>query len=556
MGAFLVYILKSAFCLALFYSFYRLLLSEETFHRFNRVALLALLLVSFVLPLIVLGGEAIEQQQPIGTTVNIIAHGAEPATGAASEQTYIFDWRHALLLLYIIGLVGCICYHLLSYIRLGVLFRKAQREPLSRYMPTEGDRGVKLHVHDEEISPFSWMNRIVVSRRSLEENAREVLRHELAHIAHRHSWDLLLVDVCTLLQWFNPAVWLLKRELRTLHEYEADEAVIKGGVDTKEYQRLLIKEAVGTRLYSMANNLNHSSLKKRITMMLKRKSNPWARLKYLYVLPLAAASVAVFARPEVSNKLDEISSAKVSELTSIAKADEVKSAENPLRQRVKVSGKVVDAKSGKALAGVTILAKGTDGRIASATMSQKGGKFEFETYEGLALQFSFVGMQDQSVIVPQGGAKSLTVQMAEAVMSLTGMEVVGYAPEMTEELPPVLLSDTKSGLSNGEEVFVVVESQPEYPGGMGELMKFLSRNIKYPAAAQQARVQGKVIVEFLVGKDGSISDIKVKRSVNPELDAEAVRVIGLMPKWRPGEQRGKAVDVRYELPITFRLQKQ
>lgn len=290
-------------------------------------------------------------------------------------------------------------------------------------------------------------------------------------------------------------------------------------------------------------------------MMMKRKSNPWARLKYLYVLPLAAASVAVFARPEVSNKLDEISSAKVSELTSIVKADEVKSAENPLRQRVKLSGKVVDAKTGKALAGVTIFAKGTDGRIASATMSQKGGKFEFETYEGLALQFSFVGMQDQSVIVPQGGAKSLTVQMAEAVMSLTEMEVVAYASETKEELPPVLLADTKSGQDNDDAVFVVVESQPEYPGGMGELMKFLSKNIKYPVAAQQARVQGKVVVEFLVGTDGSISDIKVKRSVNPELDAEAVRVIGLMPKWRPGEQRGKAVSVRYEMPIVFRLQK-
>ena len=555
MGAFLVYILKSASCLALFYSFYRLLLGEETFHRFNRVALLALLVVSFVLPLVVLGGETIELQQPSGTTANIIVHGAVATTGVASDQPYIFGWGHVLLFLYIIGFLACVCYHAVSYIRLGMLFRKAHREPLPDYMQGECSANVKLHVHDEEISPFSWMRRIVVSRRSLEENGGEVLRHELAHITHRHSWDLLLVDVCTLFQWFNPAVWLLKRELRTLHEYEADEAVIKGGIDTKEYQRLLIKEAVGTRLYSMANNLNHSSLKKRITMMLKRKSNPWARLKYLYVLPLAAASVAVFARPEVSNKLDEISSAKVSELTSIVKADEVKSAENPLRQRVKISGKVVDAKTGKALAGVTIFAKGTDGRIASATMSQKGGKFEFETYEGLALQFSFVGMQDQSVIVPQGGAKSLTVQMAEAVMSLTEMEVVAYASETKEELPPVLLADTKSGQDNDDAVFVVVESQPEYPSGMGELMKFLSKNIKYPVAAQQARVQGKVVVEFLVGTDGSISDIKVKRSVNPELDAEAVRVIGLMPKWRPGEQRGKAVSVRYEMPIVFRLQK-
>lgn len=305
----------------------------------------------------------------------------------------------------------------------------------------------------------------------------------------------------------------------------------------------------------MANNLNHSSLKKRITMMLKRKSNPWARLKYLYVLPLAAASVAVFARPEVSNTLYEISSVKVSELTSIAKAEEVKSVESPSRNRVKVSGKVVAAKSGKGLAGVNIFAKNpNDGRIASAALSQKGGKFEFETYEGLALQFSFVGMQEQYVIVPQGGAKSLTVQMAEAVQGLPDMVVTGYAPETVEGLPANLLTAESMGSKDGDEGrFVVVESQPEYPGGMGELMRFLQKNLRYPAAARQARVQGKVIVEFLVGTDGSISDIKVKHSICPELDAEAMRVIGLMPKWRPGEQRGKAVSVRYEMPIEFRL---
>lgn len=555
MGVFLVYILKSAFCLALLYSFYRLLMSEETFHRFNRVALLALLVISFVLPLMTFGeSPLIEVGQVAMTTESTVAIDAvEPSM--ASESLLDFGWEHAMLLLYIIGFLACVCYHAVSYIRLGMLLRKTHQEPLSDYTAERHKADIKLYVHEEELSPFSWLNCIVVSRRSIEESAREVLRHELAHIEHRHSWDLLLVDACTLLQWFNPAVWLMKRELRTLHEYEADEAVIKGGADTKEYQRLLIKEAVGTRLYSMANNLNHSSLKKRITMMLKRKSNPWARLKYLYVLPLAAASVAVFARPEVSNTLDEISSAKVSELTSIAKAEEVKSVESPSRNRVKVSGKVVGAKSGKGLAGVNIFAKNpNDGRIASAALSQKGGKFEFETYEGLALQFSFVGMQEQYVIVPQGGAKSLTVQMAEAVQGLPDMVVTGYAPETVEGLPANLLTAESMGSKDGDEGrFVVVESQPEYPGGMGELVKFLSRNVKYPVAAQQARVQGKVIVEFLVGTDGSISDIKVKHSVCPELDAEAMRVIGLMPKWRPGEQRGKAVSVRYEMPIEFRL---
>ena len=218
MGAFLVYILKSAFSLALLYSFYRLLMSEETFHRFNRVALLALLVVSFVLPLMTFGeSPLVEVGQVAMTTESTVAIDAvEPSM--ASESLLDFGWEHAMLLLYIMGFLACVCYHAVSYIRLGMLFRKTHQEPLSDYAAEQHKAGIKLYVHEEELSPFSWLNRIVVSRRSLEENAREVLRHELAHIQHRHSWDLLLVDACTLLQWFNPAVWLLKRELRTLHE--------------------------------------------------------------------------------------------------------------------------------------------------------------------------------------------------------------------------------------------------------------------------------------------------------------------------------------------------
>ena len=553
MGLFLAYILKSAFCLALLYAFYRLLLSEETFHRFNRAALLVLLVLSFVLPLIPLGGDStsIEVQQPVPVTEDVVVDGA---MAVAAEPLLALGWEHALLLAYLIGLVGCVSFHAVSYIRLGMLFRKTHRGSLADYMSGEYSTHIKLYVHDEELSPFSWLNRIVVSRRSLQENVGEVLRHELAHIERRHSWDLLLVDVCTLFQWFNPVVWLLKRELRTLHEYEADEAVIMGGIDTKEYQRLLIKEAVGTRLYSMANNLNHSSLKKRITMMLRKKSNPWARLKYLYVLPLAAVSVAVFARPEVSNKLDEISSAKVSELTSIAKADEVKSTETTSRKIVKVSGKVINEKNKKPISGVNIwVSNPSDGRILASVVSQDG-KFSLDCYEGLVIRFSFIGMQEQKVIIPQGGSRSMIVTMKEEPYSLEEMMVVSYAPEK-ESYPVPEPAQTLSTNGNEGHVFMVVESAPEFPGGMSELMKFLQKNIKYPTVAQQAGVQGKVIVEFVVKKDGNVSDIKVIRSVNPELDAEAMRVISIMPKWKPGEQRGKAVDAKYEMPIVFRLQK-
>ena len=552
MGAFLAYTLKSAFCLTLFYPAYRLMLSKETFHRFNRIALLVLLALSALLPLV----SSTLPTNSITMTLPQAIPTLQPQTmdavqEVASAPLTTLSWTHALLWIYLLGCIVYACYQLISFVRLGSLIRKARREPMPDYINERGTH-VRLYVHDEELAPFSWMHLIVVSRKNLEESGRAILIHELAHIAHRHSWDLLLADVCLLFQWFNPTAWLLKQELRTVHEYEADDMVVQNGINARDYQTLLIKKAVGTRLYSMANNLNHSSLKKRITMMLKKRSNPWARLKYLSILPLAALSVAVFARPEVSNKLNEISSAKVNDLTSIAKADEVKSDENSPAKLVKVAGKVINERTGKPIAGVSIVvANPADGRIIAACVSSQNGKFSLDSYEGLAMRFSFVGMQEPKVIIPRGGSKSMTVTMREEAHSIPEMMVVAYAPE--KKSYPVPEPKTSSSKGDEGEIFIVVERTPEFPGGMGELMKYLQRNVRYPAAAQQAGIQGKVEVEFTVKKDGSVSDVKVIRSVNPELDAEAVRVISAMPKWKPGEQRGTPVDARFEMPIVFRL---
>ena len=554
MGTFLAYTLKSAFCLILFYPAYRLLLSRETFHRFNRIALLALLALSALLPLVTIGSAL--PTSSIATTMPQALPTLQPQTmdavqEVASAPLTTLSWTYALLWIYLLGCIVYACYQLISFVRLGSLIRKARREPMPDYINERGTH-VRLYVHDEELAPFSWMHLIVVSRKNLEESGRAILIHELAHIAHRHSWDLLLADVCLLFQWFNPTAWLLKQELRTVHEYEADDMVVQSGINARDYQTLLIKKAVGTRLYSMANNLNHSSLKKRITMMLKKQSNPWARLKYLSILPLAALSVAVFARPEVSNKLNEISSVKVNDLTSSAKADEVKSSENSPAKLVNVSGKVINERTGKPIAGVSIVvANPADGRIIAACVSSQNGKFSLDSYEGLAMRFSFVGMQEPKVIIPRGGSKSMTVTMREEAHSIPEMMVVAYAPE--KKSYPVPEPKTSSSKGDEGEIFIVVERTPEFPGGMSELMKYLQRNVRYPAAAQQAGIQGKVEVEFTVKKDGSVSDVKVIRSVNPELDAEAVRVISAMPKWKPGEQRGTPVDARFEMPIVFRL---
>ena len=438
MGTFLVYILKSAACLAVFYLFYKLLMSRDTFHRFNRFALLGLLVLSSLLPLVEasVNSPAAVQETMLTLEQLLLLADIQPEgeSMAAATPSATVLWLRAALLVYLTGIVFFIVRNLCSLARLGRLIRQGKREALDSYLPDRKEKNVRLVVHDHDIAPFSWMHWIVIARKDLEENGREILIHELAHIRNRHSWDLLLADLCIFVQWFNPAAWLLKQELQNIHEYEADETVLREGVNARNYQMLLIKKAVGTRLYSMANSFNHSSLKKRITMMLKEKSNPWARAKYLYILPLAALAVTAFARPEVSAVADEISAVKV------------------------------------------------------------------------------------------------------------------IAPAVHDSIQPNVQTAVAAPSS-------ALDQMPEFPGGMEALNTYLRNNIRYPQEAQKAGIQGRVVIEFVISKDGSITDAEVVESVDPQLDAEGLRLIKNMPRWKPGMRKGQVIRVKQTLPIRFAFTK-
>ena len=280
-------------------------------------------------------------------------------------------------------------------------------------------------------------------------------------------------------------------------------------------------------------------------MMIKKKSNPWARLKYLYVLPLAAVAVAAFARPEVSNEFNEISSVKVNDLASIVKTDEVKSIENSSDEKFILNGQVMKYPDKTPVPGASIIIRGT----TDGTLADIDGNFQLPVKEGDVIIVSYVGLQTQQLHVQSFA--NLVVWMKADVQPMEEIVVVGYASE-EEKKQPVAKEEVKQ--TEEEVIFQVVEQMPEFPGGMSEAMKFLAKNIKYPVAAQQAKIEGRVIVQFVVGKDGSVSDVHTVRSVSPELDAEAIRVVSMMPKWNPGKQRGKAVSVSYTMPIMFRLQ--
>ena len=526
MGTFLVYILKSAVCLAIFYLFYRLLLSKETFHRFNRMALLGVMLLSCLLPLVKV---TVEQASPVNAQVmsmeDLLLMYQWNSEAVVEEGSRPFHWQEGLVLVYFVGLFFVIVRHLWSLGRMLYLIRHSRCERL--------DNGIRLVVHRRKLAPFSWMRYILISETELKESGHHILVHEMAHIHHRHSWDLLLTEACAWLQWFNPAIWLLKQELQNIHEYEADEEVLRQGINAKEYQMLLIKKAVGARLYSIANSFNHSSLKKRITMMIRKKSNPWARAKYLYVLPLAAVTVAAFARPEISKPLDEISSVKVNDLSAVLETYADKNVSNPA-EKTKLKMKVVDEEGKPIIAATVLVANTTNG-----TITDENGNFTLEVGTDQSIQVAYIGMSTVTMSVKDCLKKAdQTIVLTESDTK-KDVKVVASAPQ-------TVVSD--------DQTFSVVEQMPEYPGGMRAGLEFMARNLRYPTKAREAGKQGRVIVQFVVRKDGSLSDFKVLRPVDPWLDAEAIRVISTMPKWKPGMQEGKPVSVKFTLPVTFMLE--
>ena len=443
MTDFLIYDAKVAVLIAIFYMFYRLMLARETFHRVNRLTLLLTAAASFVLPLCVI---TLHETVTVEAVPKVLVGDVQMEIATDPEPQL---WQILLPTLFIIGIMATLGHTLMSMFRILMLIKRSEKHP-------QPD-GITICVtSDDQIQPFSWMHYIVMNRRDYEDGNPAILAHERGHIRLRHSWDLLLVDTLTALQWFNPAMWMLRQDLRAIHEYEADGEVLSQGINARQYQYLLITKAAGIGGYSLANGISHSTLKNRINMMLHKKSERRSLLKLLALIPIVGLALALNARTVTDYVYDE-----------------------PQKQQPVKKGK----KAG------TIKVNGQEIKIVEQD--------DIETVEG-------------EVEVP------------------------------AQESP-------------ADDAFDVVEQMPEYPGGPKALMEFLNNNVQYPAEAEKAGIQGRVIATFVVEKDGSISNAKVVKSVDPLLDAEALRVIGAMPNWKPGMQNGKIVRVKYTVPLSFHL---
>lgn len=306
MIAFLIYILKSSFCLALLYGFYRLLFASTTRFSLNRWILTGGMLTCLLLPFISLELEheslvqspfmlmeewQEEWEQPVG---GISAAGT---TEVSQEETGHCGWPVFLVVAYLSGCAFVLLQWMVGYIR---LFRWINRQ---EYKEWNGWRWV---LYDIPVRPFSWRRYIVMNRREYEEDS-PVCLHEEMHCRYGHCYDNLLMQLVLVFHWWNPLVWKLKHELNGVHEYQADEGVLNQGIDAKTYQLLLVRKAVGSRLYSMACGFTHSSLKKRISMMSKKRNSKWVRLRVLLAVPLAAGVVYTFARPEMKKTVADYS---------------------------------------------------------------------------------------------------------------------------------------------------------------------------------------------------------------------------------------------------------
>ena len=281
----MVYQLKVGLCLIAFYLVWKLLLSRETLHRFNRVLLLSVTALAFLLPWVKL---TLNQPTVVSEgMIDIEGLFVMAVDDAEPSQSASWSWIGFAYIIYIVGVVVMLLWNGCNSWRLLRLLRRSSTQRLPG--------GELLHVMKDDVSPFSYFHHIVVSEQDMHDAAGEILTHEQAHIWLRHSFDVLFMDVVLLFQWWNPAAWLLRRELKQVHEYEADEAVLKRGVDAQQYQLLLIRKSVGDQLFSMANNFNYQSLKKRIRMMTMNKSSQWKTLRALAVVPVIALALLAFA---------------------------------------------------------------------------------------------------------------------------------------------------------------------------------------------------------------------------------------------------------------------
>lgn len=592
----MLYVIKAAITLALLYSCFFIFLSKETFHRFNRCMLVGIMLISLVMPMFhFTTSHPTTLNEEVYIVQNYIEHDTTPIIVTA-QQAQGITWIQALTWIYMAGVVLMLILTLVQAISLCRFMCSGVR-----HTDTQGNTVI---LHNNDVPPFSIFRYIVMSVKDYESSRQYILTHEQEHIRLGHTYDLLLLQGMKTLMWFNPFIWFLSRDLKAVHEYEADQAVINQGIDAKSYQQLLVMKVVGNRLQPFTNNLNHGSLKKRIVMMYQKPSNRWLMLKALCAIPVAALTINTFATPIETDPVEDM--VKTLETTNVPTINEVKESiptmeevivpeapeqavqddddKNPL---VLVNGVEInlpadlktlnDETIAKALnikeddvESITVLKDAA----ATTLYGERGKNGVIEIKVKSAFLNKLPGIQQN-----EDGSYSINGRKVQKIL-VNGKE---YFKALSDGQEKLAIEDaeipTIQNAIHDDPIFDIVEEPAQYPGGQGALMQYLAQNIRYPKISAENGVQGRVIVQFVIEKDGSLSNFKIVKDAKPvsdgitvnaqgttaegndipkeaygALNIEALRVLRGMPNWTPAKQRGQVVRMKYTLPVTFRLQ--
>ena len=674
----MLYVIKAAITLALLYSCFFVFLSKETFHRFNRCMLVGIMLVSLVMPMFhFTTSHPTTLNEEVYIVQNYIEHDTTPIIVTA-QQAQGITWIQALTWIYMAGVVLMLILTLVQAISLCRFMCSGVR-----HTDTQGNTVI---LHSNDVPPFSIFRYIVMSVKDYETSRQYILTHEQEHIRLGHTYDLLLLQCMKTLMWFNPFIWFLSRDLKAVHEYEADQAVINQGIDAKSYQQLLVMKVVGNRLQPFTNNLNHGSLKKRIVMMYQKPSNRWLMLKALCAIPVAALTINTFATPIETDPVEDmvktlettsvptINEVKENVLTTVESVDETTFAIHPVADQYgRITGFTHEGKPADGYFECTAEYVFINGRQATEAelrnyktlltnstfemvKTENGtAKYDYKDKHGIIVihtQDASAAPDDNEPLVLVNGveinlpvdiktitgetiAKALNIK-EDDVESITvlkdaaataiygergknGVIEIKVKSAFLNKLPGVQQNEDGSYTINGRKVqkilvngkeyfkvlsdgqeklaiedaeiptiqnaihddpiFDIVEEPAQYPGGQGALMQYLAQNIRYPKISAENGVQGRVIVQFVIEKDGSLSNFKIVKDAKPvsdgitvnaqgttaegndipkeaygALNIEALRVLRGMPNWTPAKQRGQVVRMRYTLPVTFRLQ--
>ncbi|WP_195654562.1 M56 family metallopeptidase [Bacteroides sp. 1001136B_160425_E2] len=573
----LAYFLKINVAIALFYAFYRLFFHKDTFFHWRRMALLCFFAISLLYPLLNIQGW-IKAHEPMVAMADLYATILLPEQVVTPSQETVINWQEVIIqFAKIIYWSGMLLLAARFFIQLGSIIR------LHFQCSKNNIQGVRVHLLKKETGPFSFFHWIFIHPQShTESEISEIITHEETHARQYHSVDVLFSEIMCIFCWFNPFIWLMKREVRGNLEYMADHRVLETGHDSKSYQYHLLGLAHHKAAANLSNSFNVLPLKNRIKMMNKRRTKEIGRTKYLMLLPLAAILMIVSNIEMVARTTEKF--AKEITLPQGTKEKEITETQIksvPDSVVFQVVEEMPDFPGGmKALMDylsknvkypVEAHAIGAQGRVIVSFTVKKDGSIADTKVERSVNPYLDKEAMRVIAAMPKwqpGKQRGEAVNVrftvpvafrlsdpeppkAEEIKQsdLDEVVVVGYEPQ--EDSTPGAVGVKGE---NADQVFTVVETMPKFPGGQGGLMHYLAKSIKYPVIAQKNKEQGRVIIQMIIGVNGNLSNVKVLRSVSPSLDAEAIRVVGNMPKWEPGIQKGQAVPVKYTLPITFRLQ--